>query len=114
MQKQRREYDEKLKAEFERITAELRVQIRDELSKSMSEELSQKLRKEIKAELKQEREEKKKRKKAKKEAQAAEAAAESDQAWRKYRAFEKHLERNLKKLDYRERWALEQIYIWLF
>jgi len=43
---------------------------------------------------------------------AAEAAAESDRAWRKYRAFEKHLERNLKKLDYRERWALEQIYIW--
>lgn len=75
----RREYDEKLKAEIERITAEMRVQVRDELSKTMTEELSQKLRKEIKAELKQEREEKKKRKKAKKEAQVAEALAVEQQ-----------------------------------
>lgn len=42
----------------------------------------------------------------------SDAAEKSMKAWRKYSAFRDHLERNLKKLDYAEAWALEQIYIW--
>lgn len=42
----------------------------------------------------------------------ADAAAAEDKAWNQYEAFEKQFEKNLAKLDYTERLALEQIYIW--
>ena len=71
-----KEYAEKLKAEIDRITAELRIQLTEEITETITDALRQKLREEVKAELKQEREEKKKRKKAKKEAEAIEAVSD--------------------------------------
>ena len=41
----------------------------------------------------------------------ADAAAAEDKAWKQYEAFKKGFERNLGKLEYTERLALEQIYI---
>lgn len=71
-----KDYAKKLKAEIDRITAELRIQLTDEITETITDALRQKLREEVKAELKQEREEKKKRKKAKKEAEAIEAVSD--------------------------------------
>lgn len=42
----------------------------------------------------------------------ADAAAAEDKAWKQYQAFEKQFKANLAQLEYSERLALEQIYIW--
>lgn len=42
----------------------------------------------------------------------ADAAAAEDKAWKQYEAFKKQFEKNLGQLEYSERLALEQIYIW--
>lgn len=42
----------------------------------------------------------------------ADAAVECEETWRKYCSFNKHLEKNLAKLDCSESLALEIIYIW--
>ena len=42
----------------------------------------------------------------------ADAAAAHNSAWDKYEAFEKQFNKNLAQLEYSERLALEQIYIW--
>lgn len=41
----------------------------------------------------------------------ADAAAAEDKAWKQYQAFKKQFEKNLAQLEYTERLALEQIYI---
>lgn len=41
----------------------------------------------------------------------ADAAAAEDKAWKQYEAFKKQFEKNLAQLEYTERLALEQIYI---
>lgn len=42
----------------------------------------------------------------------ADAAAAFNKAWRRYSDFEKQFEKNLEQLEYKERLALEIIYIW--